>query len=55
MAVMWSDTKIPRYLQVYQYYKDLIVAGTLPPGTKMPSVRLCAARLQVSRTTAESA
>lgn len=55
MAVMWSDTKIPRYLQVYQYYKDLIVAGKLPPGTKMPSVRLCAARLQVSRTTAESA
>ncbi len=55
MAVVWSDEKIPRYLQVYQYYKDLIVAGKLPPGTKMPSVRLCAAQLQVSRTTAESA
>lgn len=55
MAVVWSDEKIPRYLQVYQYYKELIVAGKLPPGTKMPSVRLCATRLAVSRTTAESA
>lgn len=55
MAVVWSNGKIPRYLQVYQYYKDLITAGKLPPGAKMPSVRLCAAQLRVSRTTAESA
>ncbi len=55
MAVVWSDEKIPRYLQVYQYYKELIVEGKLPPGAKMPSVRLCALQLQVSRTTAESA
>ncbi len=51
----WTDPKIPRYLQVYQYYKELIVSGKLEPGARMPSVRRCAAQLQVSRTTAESA
>lgn len=55
MAAIWSDEKMPRYLQVYQYYKELIVEEKLLPGAKMPSVRLCAAQLQVSRTTAESA
>lgn len=44
-----------RYMQVYDYYKDLIVTGRLMPGTKMPSIRRCAIQLGLSRTTIETA
>ena len=43
------------YLQVYNYYKDLILSGNLPSGTKLPSIRKCASQLEISRTTAENA
>lgn len=43
------------YTQVYQYYKDLILCGKLPPGAKMPSLRRCSKELEISRTTVESA
>ncbi len=55
MGMDWTDPGMPRYLQVYQYYKELIVTGKMLPGARMPSVRKCAAQLQVSRTTAEAA
>lgn len=44
-----------RYLQVYDYYKDLIISGRLPEHTKMPSIRRCATQLGLSRTTIETA
>ncbi|NDO49191.1 PLP-dependent aminotransferase family protein [Lachnospiraceae bacterium MD335] len=44
-----------RYLQVYDYYKELITAGRLVDGTKMPSIRRCAQQLGLSRTTIETA
>ena len=44
-----------RYLQVYEYYKNLIVTSRLMPGTKMPSIRRCAQQLGLSRTTIETA
>lgn len=44
-----------RYIQVYDYYKDLITSGRLMPGTKMPSIRKCAVQLGLSRTTIETA
>lgn len=44
-----------RYLQVYDYYKNLIVTGRLPENTKMPSIRRCAQQLGLSRTTIETA
>ena len=44
-----------RYLQVYQYYKDLICEGSLAAGTKLPSIRKCSLQLQISRTTVEAA
>jgi len=44
-----------RYLQVYEYYKELIITGRLMEGTKMPSIRRCAQQLNVSRTTIETA
>ncbi len=44
-----------RYLQVYDYYKELILTGRLPENTKMPSIRKCSEQLGLSRTTIESA
>lgn len=44
-----------RYLQVYDYYKTLILEEKLTCGSRLPSVRQCAAELQISRTTAENA
>ena len=43
------------YLSVYRYYKDLILQGDLPAGSKMPSLRKCAEELHLSRTTIENA
>lgn len=43
------------YLQVYHYYKDLIMSRRLKPGNKMPSLRKCAQELGLSRTTIENA
>ena len=44
-----------RYLQVYDYYRELITTGRLMEGTKMPSIRCCAQQLGLSRTTIETA
>lgn len=44
-----------RYLQVYSYYKELIQSGKLEPGAKLPSIRVCASQLGLSRTTVETA
>jgi GntR family transcriptional regulator/MocR family aminotransferase len=43
------------YLSVYHYYKDLILEGKLPAGSKLPSLRKSATELHLSRTTIESA
>lgn len=45
----------PRYLQIYEYYKELIRTGKLEAGTKIPSIRKGAEQFQISRTTLESA
>lgn len=44
-----------RYLQVYDYYKELITTGRIAEGIKMPSIRRCAQQLGLSRTTIETA
>ncbi len=43
------------YMEVYRYYKDLIIRQKLPAGAKMPSLRKCAQELKLSRTTVENA
>lgn len=43
------------YLEVYHYYRKLILEGRLLPGSKMPSLRKCALELKLSRTTIENA
>ena len=43
------------YLEVYHYYRKLIMEGRLLSGSKMPSLRKCAQELKLSRTTIENA
>lgn len=43
------------YLEVYYYYRKLIMEERLLPGSKMPSLRKCAQELKLSRTTIENA
>lgn len=50
-----EKTGTPRYLQVYEFYKDLIISGQMQPGTKLPSIRKGSIQLQISRTTMEAA
>lgn len=44
----------PLYLEIYEYYKNLILLGKMKPGEKLPSIRKCALERQVSKTTIES-
>lgn len=55
MSLDFNAGQSTRYLQVYDYYKNLIVSGRLPESTKMPSIRRCAQQLGLSRTTIETA
>ncbi|MDO4678074.1 MAG: PLP-dependent aminotransferase family protein [Eubacteriales bacterium] len=43
------------YLEVYHYYKNLILEQKLLSGSKMPSLRKCSQELKLSRTTIENA
>ncbi|MEH6935255.1 PLP-dependent aminotransferase family protein [Bacillus sp. JJ783] len=49
------ESKIPIYLQIYEYMKREISQGSLPAGTRLPSHRNLAVQLNVSRITVESA
>lgn len=41
------------YMQIYDYYKELIECGKLQEGTRLPSIRRCAKERNVSKTTVE--
>lgn len=41
------------YMQIYDYYKNLIEEGKLQEGAKLPSIRRCAEERNVSKTTVE--
>lgn len=43
------------YMQIYDYYKDLIESGKMNEGERLPSIRRCAEERGVSKTTAEQA
>lgn len=45
----------PAYIQMYNYFRNLILSGALPSGSKLPSIRSCASQFSVSKTTVESA
>lgn len=55
MKLDLNAAQTTRYLQVYDYYKELITTGRLAEGIKMPSIRRCAQQLGLSRTTVETA
>lgn len=47
--------KEKRYMEVYHHFSKKIMEQKLPPGSRMPSLRKCAADLKLSRTTIENA
>ena len=47
--------KEPLYIKLYEHYKELISSGVLKAGSKLPSIRRCAAERVISRTTVEGA
>ncbi len=55
MNLDFNSSSTIRYLQVYDYYKEMITTGRLMEGTKMPSIRRCSSQLGLSRTTIETA
>lgn len=50
-----TEGKEPLYIQLYEYYKDIILSGKLKPGDRLPSIRKCSAERMISRTTVEGA
>lgn len=46
---------VPLYRQLADHFRDLIRAGTLPPGARLPPVRTVAAELGLTRLTVHSA
>lgn len=55
MGIQLGNDNLFLYMQIYNYYKELIINGNLSAGSKLPSIRRCSAELSVSRTTAETA
>lgn len=45
----------PLYIQLYEHYKRRIINGNIKSGTRLPSIRKCAAELELSKTTVETA
>lgn len=54
-VTLHPDSKTPLYQQLYEAIREAIESGTLPSGSKMPSIRRLPEELGVSRTTVESA
>jgi GntR family transcriptional regulator/MocR family aminotransferase len=50
-----KDNEIPLYIQIYEYFKDSIIAEDLKVGEKLPSIRKLSSDLGVSTTTIENA
>ena len=50
-----TSSKVHIYTQIYQYIRQEIENGSLPFQTKLPSTRLLATHLQVSRNTVDMA
>lgn len=55
MNLNFSEGSRTRYVQVYEYYRELIENGKLQENTRMPSIRKGAVQLGISRTTIETA
>lgn len=47
--------EMPLYRQICQRFRDAVLQGNLPVGARVPSIRILASELQVSRSTVEKA
>ena len=52
---MIQDKDKKLYIKLYNHYKELIISGSLPADSKLPSVRRCAQEFGISKTTVETA
>ena len=55
MIPLDSRQKVPLYQQIYRHIREEIGEGRIAPGEKLPSTRLLAANLGVSRSTVDLA
>lgn len=55
MINLQNDSKKPLYAQIYEYIRKNIADGKISCGEKLPSTRLLAKHLQISRSTVEAA
>ena len=56
MKDLFSEYKgEPLYIQLYMYYRDRIIDGSLSHGEKLPSIRKCSTEFGISKMTVESA
>lgn len=55
MVPLYAQDKRPLYEQIYQYIKDEIRGGRLTAGSRLPSTRVLADNLKVSRSTTQMA
>jgi GntR family transcriptional regulator/MocR family aminotransferase len=55
MIDLQGGAKAPLYEKIYQYIRNEIIDGKIPTGEKLPSTRLLAENLSVSRSTVEMA
>ena len=55
MIILFSDSSLPLYLQIYEQLKGKITSGQISEGSKLPSTRTLSTTLNVSRNTVESA
>ena len=49
------ENGVPLYRQIYRRVREDVLAGRLAPGTRLPSARVLAADLHLSRNTVEPA
>lgn len=54
--IIIDDTQTePYYIQIYNYFKEEIISGSISKGSKLPSIRGLSSDIKVSKTTVESA
>lgn len=53
--VLKKDAESPLYCQLYRYIREEIKSENIPIGTRLPSIRLLAQNLAISKNTVESA
>ena len=51
MVPIDNQSRLPLYEQIYQYMKEEIQSGRISAGSRLPSTRILAENLKVSRST----